>query len=70
MEKLTYACSKNKSNIYLANESYTTKCCGRCGTLNNVGSSEIFNCIKCGLQQDRDLHAARNIYLRRVTMKN
>ena len=70
MEKLTYACSKNKSNIYLANESYTTKCCGRCGTLNNVGSSEIFNCINCGLQQDRDLHAARNIYLRRVTMKN
>ena len=69
-EKLIYACTKNKSKIYLANESYTTKCCGRCGTLNNVGSSKVFNCDNCLLEQDRDIHAARNIYLRRVTMKN
>lgn len=69
-EKLVYACSKHDSKIYLANESYTTKCCGRCGELNDVGKSKIFNCAYCSLQQDRDIHAARNIYLRRVTMKN
>ena len=69
-EKLTYACLTNKCKIYHVNESYTTKCCGRCGTLNEVGSSKMFNCNNCLLEQDRDIHAARNIYLRRVTMKN
>ena len=45
-------------------EAYTSKQCGRCGTLNDsLNGSETFRC-PCGLQCDRDIHAARNILLR------
>lgn len=47
-------------------EHFTTKTCGRCGTLNHsVGSSEVFTC-PCGVVSHRDLHAARNILLKHL----
>ena len=46
-------------------EAYTSKTCGRCGTIHaKLGGSKTFNCPSCGLEADRDLHAARNILLR------
>lgn len=47
-------------------ERHTSKTCGCCGTLVNVGSSETFAC-RCGYVADRDLNAARNIYIRTET---
>ena len=47
-------------------EGFTTKTCGRCGTVHSPGSGEVFRCPSCGQCSDRDLHAARNIYLRAV----
>ena len=45
-------------------EEYTSKTCGSCGLVNgSLGSSEIFHC-DCGLVCHRDLHAARNIYMK------
>lgn len=46
------------------NESYTSKTCTRCGKITNIGSKKIFSCPSCGLIMDRDIHGARNIYLR------
>jgi len=46
------------------NESYTSKTCTRCGQITNIGSKKIFSCPKCGLVMDRDIHGARNIFLR------
>ena len=55
---------KNKT-IVRGSEAYTSKQCGRCGTLNdNLGSSSTFTCGSCTLVSDRDIHAARNILLR------
>lgn len=45
-------------------EEYTSKTCTRCGMCNNVGSSETYKCIKCGLVLDRDLNGSRNIYIK------
>lgn len=46
-------------------ESYTSKTCGGCGELNeNLGSSKIFNCNLCFYKMDRDIHGARNIYIK------
>lgn len=45
-------------------EEYTSKTCTRCGLSNNVGSSETYKCIKCGLILDRDINGARNIYIK------
>ena len=55
----------NNTSIISCSEAYTTKQCGQCGTLNNkIGKSETFECVKCKLVCDRDVHAARNILLR------
>lgn len=58
------------------NESYTSKACTLCGTLNDVlGSSETFCCVnsECSSRKsgcckwDRDLNGARNILLKTIT---
>ncbi len=51
-------------NVIDMNESYTSKTCSRCGTIANIGSKTIFHCKSCGLIMDRDIHGARNIFLR------
>lgn len=56
-----------ESSVLRGSEAYTSKQCGKCGTLNDkLGGSETFNCraTGCGGQGDRDVHAARNILLR------
>ena len=63
---------KSKAEEYNCNftevdESYTSKTCGGCGEINeNLGSSEVFKCPKddCNYIQSRDIHAARNIYIK------
>ena len=59
-------------------EAHTTRTCGNCGRVNEkVGVHETFVCVAgqanrvevpgCGSECDRDVHAARNIWLRVVT---
>lgn len=53
--------------VLTCDESYTTKTCGRCGTINNyIGSNKIFNCGSCKLQIDRDINGARNILIKHI----
>lgn len=64
-ERLAAKCQELSITFVEANESYTSKTCGACGNEhNNLGSNEVFLCPACGLRCHRDLHAARNIYLR------
>jgi putative transposase len=52
-------------HVVLVDEAYTSKTCGRCGRINDkLGGNKWFRCPSCGLECDRDLHAARNILLR------
>lgn len=51
--------------VLIVDEHFTSKACGNCGKLNNVlGSSKTFVCPNCSSCFDRDLNAARNIWLR------
>lgn len=51
------------------NERATTMTCGFCFTPNfNIKGSETFWCDKCGLKTGRDPHAARNIFIRQLTL--
>jgi putative transposase len=66
-QKLLYKAKQRGRQVILCKEHYTTKCCGNCGKLNDVGSKKVFNC-SCGLKMDRDIHAARNILIRGLSI--
>lgn len=56
------------SRVILCKENYTTMTCGDCGLLNRkVGASKVHRCRDCGISVDRDINAARNIYIRSFT---
>lgn len=51
--------------VILCTEEYTSKTCTSCGQLHtNLGSNKIFSCPSCGFTADRDVNAARGIYLK------
>ncbi|KAJ8104093.1 putative transposase DNA-binding domain-containing protein [Lipomyces tetrasporus] len=53
--------------VVLVSEAHTSKTCGACGRLNNIGGSKVFKCSHCGLVCDRDANGARNILVRYCT---
>ena len=64
-ERLTYKCNSHGVNLIIVDESYTSKTCGRCGTLNEeLGSKKVFQCPVCNLKIDRDINGARNILIK------
>lgn len=66
-QRLIYKSNHTNTKIFLVNEAYTTKTCGRCGIINNnVGGSKIFECNSCNLKIDRDFNGARNILLKHL----
>jgi putative transposase len=68
-QKLLYKAKQRGNTVILCKEHYTTKCCGKCGTLNEkIGGKKIFHCNNCNLTMDRDIHAARNILIRGLTL--
>lgn len=55
--------------LYIVDESYTSKTCGRCGNLNNkLGGNKIYKCTNCNLVIDRDINGARNILLKHTVL--
>ena len=45
------------------NESFTSKTCSSCGSRYNIGSSKTYNCSNCKTTMDRDINAAKNIFI-------
>lgn len=66
LQRLAEKSKERGVTLETPSERHTSKTCGCCGTLVNVGSSETFAC-RCGYVADRDLNAARNIYIRTET---
>jgi IS605 OrfB family transposase len=64
LQRLRYKAEQYGKKVVVVDESYTSKTCGRCFELNDVGSSKIYNCSNCNLTIDRDVNGARNIMLR------
>ena len=70
-QRMAQKCEE-KSALYVEpTEEYTSMTCGNCGRLNRrLGCSEVFWCDHCELEEaHRDLHAARNIYLKWMTSR-
>ena len=58
------------STVIDVNEAYTSKTCGDCGKIKNIGTNEVYNCAICKYVGDRDINASRNIYIRYLTYLN
>jgi transposase len=54
------------TTIHVVTEEYTSKACGNCGQLNNIGGNKIYKCAICNAQLDRDFNGARNILLKQL----
>lgn len=68
LQKLKFKCIEYQRNLIITSEEYTSKTCGKCGTLNqNLGSSKTFKCGICEVTIDRDINGARNILLKYLT---
>jgi putative transposase len=53
--------------VEVVDEAYTSKTCSRCGHIkNDLGCNKTFRCASCGLVIDRDINAARNIWIRSI----
>ena len=68
-ERLKYKCKIHNTDMFIVDECYTSKTCGLCGKIVNVGGSKTFTCDnnKCsGFNKsiDRDHNGARNILLK------
>ena len=70
-QRLIHKCNEFGVKFQFVDESYTTKTCGRCGKITNIGAAEVFRCsnTNCGFNRHniticRDFNAARNIYLK------
>lgn len=63
-ERLKQLAQRKGNNVVEVSEAYTSKTCGLCGFIDEeLGGKKIFEC-KCGYVCDRDIHGARNIYIR------
>jgi len=67
--KIKYKCLIRNKKYKKVNESYTTKCCIKCGEVNDVGLSREYKCAKCGVCNGRDIKAAGCIYLKSLYTK-
>jgi transposase len=63
-KKLESKCQLTRCRLFNITEEYTSKTCGVCGELNDIGGDEVYHCRVCGLRIDRDVNGARNIMIK------
>lgn len=61
-------CHQNNVTFIEVTEEFTSQCCGNCGELSKVYSIREKRCPFCGTCIDRDINAARNIFLKNVSL--
>lgn len=64
-QRLKYKCEKNKINVTIVHEGYTSKLCSNCGWENEkLGKSKIFKCKECKKIIDRDINGSKNMIIK------
>ena len=65
-QKIIHKATSRGGKVDICTEEYTSKTCGLCGTINNIGSTEQYICSECNNILDRDINGARNIMIKRI----
>lgn len=65
-EILRQQCLRRGKRLIIVDEHWTSRTCGFCGEINTIGGKREFECERCKTLCNRDLNAARNIYMRFV----
>lgn len=64
---LQHKCNVTGCKLYVVREDYTSKTCGNCGYIRtDKYTSENYKCSVCNVDCDRDIMAARNIYIKNL----
>ena len=69
LRRLEERCVETNTVLETPAEHYTSKTCGRCAASNipgrdRDGTYRPYRCMSCGLSAHRDVHAARNIFMK------
>lgn len=65
IEKLKKKSREYDNKIFIVTEAYTSQTCGKCGILNaTLGDAKTNKCNSCKEETDRDINAARNIFIK------
>ncbi len=62
--KLRYIALRKGIKLFIVPEHFTSKTCGKCGILTEVGASKTYDCQSCQYITDRDVNGARNIMMK------
>ena len=77
-QKLIYKCEFLGKKLYIVNEAFTSKTCCRCGILNDMEGSEVYECHGSHYDErnqlenspfriDRDVNGAFNIFTKSLS---
>ena len=64
-QRLENKCKERRVNYKEVDEYYTSKLCSVCASYKKV-KGKLYECNECGITIDRDINAARNIYMKRL----
>lgn len=67
-EKLKNKCSVYGKKLFIVDESYTSCTCTNCFVINKIGSNEVYRCVECGYENDRDVCGSRNILIKNLRL--
>lgn len=59
---------RRNTKVFIVSEKYTTKTCGNCGNMKDIGSCEVYGCQTCQVSLPRDINAARNIFMKNLLL--
>lgn len=58
---LKLKCEEFSTKLTIVSEEFTSKTCGNCGHVQNIGGKSHWKCKECYSEMDRDVNGARNI---------
>lgn len=67
-QRLISKAAEKGARVHELSEHYTTKTCGKCGHMREMGGKKIYECTRegCGYVADRDHNGAFNIFIKNI----